>query len=134
MTAVVSRPGVDSPYAWRLAIVSMLCIALGGWVAASGSELALYVGYTVLLGFFGNAATFTPAMNNVQGWFDRGCNTAIAIVSVGPAVAGTIWPQIYRALLPDIGWRQTLTIYGVVAGGLPLLGAPYLRAAPLPRG
>ena len=30
MTAVVSRPGVDSPYAWRLAIVSMLCIALGG--------------------------------------------------------------------------------------------------------
>src|SRR5215213_2272596 len=103
MTTVVSRPGVDSPYAWRLAIVSMLCvalgvggvfmgwladrtsprvplliggvsIALGGWVAASGSELALYVGYTVLLGFFGNAATFTPAMNNVQGWFDRGRN------------------------------------------------------------
>ena len=28
--AVVSRPGVDSPYAWRLAIVSMLCVALGG--------------------------------------------------------------------------------------------------------
>src|ERR671912_462054 len=200
MTAVVSRPGVDSPYAWRLAIVSMLCIALGGggiylpviglkeiaadfgnqravpsfaymigffgmgvggvfmgwladrtsprvplliggvsialggWVAASGSELALYVGYTVLLGFFGNAATFTPAMNNVQGWFDRGRNTAIAIVSVGPAVAGTIWPQIYRALLPDIGWRQTLTIYGVVAGALLLLGALYVPPAPILRG
>ncbi len=200
MTAVVSRPGVDSPYAWRLAIVSMLCvalggggiylpviglkeiaadfggqravpsfaymigffgmgvggvfmgwladrtsprvplliggisIALGGWVAASGSELALYVGYTVLLGFFGNAATFTPAMNNVQGWFDRGRNTAIAIVSVGPAVSGTIWPQIYRALLPDIGWRQTLTIYGVVAGALLLLGALYVRPAPILRG
>ena len=30
MVAVVSRPGVDSPYAWRLAFVSMFCIGLGG--------------------------------------------------------------------------------------------------------
>ena len=35
MTSVVQRPsrqhpGVDSPYAWRLAFVSMFCIALGG--------------------------------------------------------------------------------------------------------
>ena len=77
-------------------LIAGVSIALGGWVAASGGELALYVGYTVLLGFFGNAATFTPAMNNVQGWFDRRRNTAIAIVSVGPAVSGFVWPQIYR--------------------------------------
>ena len=115
-------------------LIAGISIALGGWVAASGGELALYVGYTVLLGFFGNAATFTPAMNNVQGWFDRRRNTAIAIVSVGPAVSGTIWPQIYRVLLPDIGWRQTLTIYGVVAGALLLLGALYVRPAPVLRG
>jgi len=199
MVAVVSRPGVDSPYAWRLAIVSMLCVALGGggiylpviglkeiaadfgdqravpsfaymigfigmgvggvfmgwladrtspriplliagisiavggWVASSGGELALYVGYTVLLGFFGNAGTFTPAMNNVQAWFDRQRNTAIAIVSVGPAVSGFVWPQIYRVLLPEIGWRQTLAIYGVVAGALLLLGALYVRPAPVLR-
>ena len=31
MTTVVSpSPGTDSPYAWRLALVSMLCIGLGG--------------------------------------------------------------------------------------------------------
>ena len=115
-------------------LIAGISIGLGGWVAASGSELALYVGYTVLLGFFGNAGTFTPAMNNVQAWFDRQRNTAIAIVSVGPAVSGFVWPQIYRVLLPEIGWRQTLAIYGVVAGALLLLGALYVRPAPVLRG
>jgi MFS family permease len=200
MTAVVSRSGVDSPYAWRLAIVSMLCVALGGggiylpmvglkeiaaefgdqravpsfaymvgffgmgvggvfmgwladrtsprvplliagisigiggWLTASGGELVLYVGYALLLGFFGNAGTFTPAMNNVQGWFDRRRNTAVAIISVGPAISGSVWPQIYRVLLPEIGWRQTLTVYGLVAGILLLLGALYVRPAPILRG
>ena len=28
--AAPSRPGIDSPYAWRLAFVSAFCIALGG--------------------------------------------------------------------------------------------------------
>src|SRR5215475_3406074 len=137
MTTLLNRPGVDSGYAWRLAVLSMFCIALGGgaiylpvialkeiaaefgdrrtvpslaymlgffstgvggvlmgwladrtsprvpllmagvsivaggFLASSGSELALYAGYATLLGFLGNAATFTPAMNNIQGWFER---------------------------------------------------------------
>ena len=124
MTAVQHRPGVDSPYAWRLAFVSMFCIGLGGgaiylpvvalkeiaaefgdrravpsmaymlgffamglggvfmgwladrtsprvplliaglsilaggWLATSGGQLALFVGYALPLGFLGNAATF----------------------------------------------------------------------------
>jgi MFS family permease len=115
-------------------LIGGVSIAIGGWAAAIGGEVALYVSYTVLLGFFGNAATFTPAMNNVQGWFDRRRNTAIAVVSVGPAIGGSVWPQIYRLLLPEIGWRQTLTIYGLVAGALLLLAALYVRPAPVLRG
>jgi MFS family permease len=200
MTAIASRSGVDGPYAWRLAIVSMLCVALGGggiylpmvglkemaaefgdqravpsfaymvgffgmgvggvfmgwladrtsprvplliagvsigvggWLTASGGELVLYVGYALLLGFFGNAGTFTPAMNNVQGWFERRRNTAVAIISVGPAISGSVWPQVYRVLLPEIGWRDTLTLYGLVAGILLLAGALYVRPAPILRG
>ena len=66
-------------------LIAGVSIFAGGWLARSGGELALYVGYAVLLGFFGNAATFTPAMNNVQGWFDRRRSTAVSIISVGPA-------------------------------------------------
>ena len=199
MTTVLDRPGVDSGYAWRLALLSMFCIGLGGgsiylpviglkeiaaefgdrravpslaylmgffsmgvggvamgrlaahtsprlplliagvsifaggFLASSGGELALYAGYAVLLGFLGNAATFTPAMNNIQGWFERRRSTAVSIISAGPAVSGFIWPQIYRWLLPDVGWRQTLVIYGVVAGTLLFLCAFYVRPAPLAR-
>src|SRR5215813_5647711 len=98
---------VDGGYAWRLAFVSMFCIGLGGG-AIYLPELALYLGYMIPLGFLGNAATFTPAMNNIQGWFDRRRSTAVSIVSVGPAVSGFVWPQIYRWLLPEVGWRETL--------------------------
>ncbi|MBS0540202.1 MAG: MFS transporter [Proteobacteria bacterium] len=194
-----SAQGVDSPYAWRLAFLSMFCIglgggaiylpvvglkeiaaefgdrravpsmaymlgffamglggvfmgwladrtsprvplfiagvsiALGGWLAASGSEWLLYLGYAVPLGFLGNAATFTPAMNNVQGWFDKRRSTAVSIISVGPAVSGFVWPQVYRWLLPDHGWRQSLMIYGVTAGVLLFVCAFYVRPSPAAR-
>ncbi|WP_170303353.1 MFS transporter [Reyranella soli] len=195
----MSRPGVDSGYAWRLALVSAFCICLGGgsiylpvvalkeiaaefgdrrsvpslayllgffcmgvggvvmgwladrtsprvplmiagvsiviggFVASSGGELALYVGYALPLGFLGNAATFTPAMNNVQGWFERRRSTAVSIISAGPAFSGFVWPQVYRWLLPDVGWRQTLMIYGVIAGTLLFACAFYVRPAPVVR-
>jgi len=200
MTQVLDRrPGVDSPYAWRLAFVSMFCIALGGgaiylpvvalkeiaaefgdrravpsmaymlgffamglggifmgwladrtsprvpllvagvsifaggWLAASGDEWLLYLGYTLPLGFLGNSATFTPAMNNIQGWFERRRSTAVSVISVGPAVSGFVWPQVYRWLLPEHGWRETLILYGVVAGGLMFVCAFYIRPSPVAR-
>src|ERR671910_302940 len=112
MAAVVSRPGVDSPYAWRLAIVSMLCVALGGGgiylpviglkeIAADFGDQRAVPSFAYMIGFLGMAGPSRPEINTVRGWLDRGRIPAIALVSVGPAVAGTVWPQIYRALLPD---------------------------------
>ena len=114
-------------------MIAGVSILVGGWLASSGGELALYVGYAIPLGFLGNAATFTPAMNNIQGWFDRRRSTAVSIISVGPALSGFVWPQIYRWLLPEVGWRETLVIYGVTAGGLLFLCAFYVRPSPVAR-
>ena len=201
MTTTLDRQhGVDSPYAWRLAFVSMFCIMLGGgalylpvvalkeiaaefgdrravpsmaymlgffamglggvfmgwladrtsprvplliagvsilvggWLASrGGGEWALYLGYMIPLGFLGNAATFTPALNNIQGWFERRRSTAISLISVGPAISGFTWPQVYGWLLPRYGWRESLVIYGVVAGVLLFLCAFYVRASPMQR-
>ena len=198
-TIASSRPGVDSPYAWRLAFVSMFCIGLGGgaiylpvvglkeiaaefgdrravpsmaymlgffcmgmggvfmgwladrtsprvplfiagvsilagcFIATSGGEWMLYLGYAIPLGFLGNAATFTPAMNNIQGWFERRRSIAVSVISVGPAVSGFIWPQVYRWLLPEHGWRETLIIHGLTAGTLLFLCAFYVRPSPVAR-
>jgi MFS family permease len=197
VSATRTLPGVDSPYAWRLAIVSAFCIALGGgsiylpvvglkeiaadfgdqravpsmaymlgffgmgvggvfmgwladrtsprvpllvagvsiavggWLATLGGEWTLYLGYLLPLGLLGNSGTFTPAMNNIQGWFDKKRSTAVAIISVGPAFSGFIWPQIYRVLLPEIGWRDTLIFYGLLAGTLLVLCALYIRPSPV---
>jgi MFS family permease len=114
-------------------LIAGVSILVGGWLASSGGELALYLGYAIPLGFLGNAATFTPAMNNIQGWFDRRRSIAVSIISVGPAISGFIWPQVYRELLPAVGWRETLTIYGVTAGVLLFLCAFYVRSSPVTR-
>jgi MFS family permease len=114
-------------------MIAGVSILAGGWLAGSGGELALYVGYAIPLGFLGNAATFTPAMNNIQGWFSRRRSTAVSIISVGPALSGFVWPQIYRWLLPEVGWRETLVIYGVTAGVLLFLCAFYVRPSPVAR-
>ncbi|MSP77337.1 MAG: MFS transporter [Rhodospirillaceae bacterium] len=112
-------------------------IALGGWLASrggpGGGEWMLYIGYALPLGFLGNSATFTPAINNIQGWFDKRRSAAVALISVGPALSGFIWPQIYRVLLPDIGWRQTLVVYGLTAGVLLFICALYIRPSPVAR-
>jgi predicted MFS family arabinose efflux permease len=112
-------------------LIAGVSIFAGGWLASSGGETALLLGYAIPLGFLGNAATFSPALNNIQGWFDKRRSTAVSIVSVGPAVSGFVWPQIYRYLIPEFGWRETLAIYGVVAGTLLFLCAFYVRPSPV---
>ncbi len=113
--------------------IAGVSILAGGWLASSGGELALYLGYAIPLGFLGNSATFTPAMNNIQGWFDRRRSTAVSLISVGPAISGFVWPQVYRWLVPEVGWRETLVIYGVTAGVLIFLCAFYIRPSPMAR-
>jgi MFS family permease len=115
-------------------LIAALCIVLGAWLGSSGGPFALFAGYGLLMGFLGNSATYTPMLNNIQGWFDRRRGIAVAIVSVGPAVGGFTWPQIYRAVLPDYGWRDTLMIFGVLAAAIVTLSALYMRRAPIPRG
>jgi MFS family permease len=114
-------------------LIAGVSIAAGGWLATSGGEWVLYAGYMIPLGLLGNSATFTPAMNNIQGWFDKRRSLAVSLISVGPALSGFTWPQIYRWLIPDHGWRDSLVIYGVTSGVLMLLCALYIRPSPVAR-
>lgn len=115
-------------------LLAAVCLVLGAWLGSSGNQLSLFVGYGLLMGFLGNSATYTPMLNNIQGWFEGRRGVAVAIVSVGPAVGGFVWPQIYRALLPDYGWRDTLMIFGVISATIVTLAALYVRRAPTARG
>lgn len=102
-------------------------IGLGSWAAASGGQLQLLLSFALLVGLLGHAGTFTPLVNNISGWFDRRRGVAIAVVSVGNALGGFLWPQVYRLMLPAWGWRQTLLAYGAFAFVTLVLLALYIR-------
>jgi MFS family permease len=97
-------------------MVAGVMVCAGSWFAALGdSELALFIGYGVLMGMLGHGATFAPLVTNVTTWFDKYRGTAVAVITCGHSLAGTVWPQVYRVLLPEFGWRRALMIYGVFA-------------------
>jgi MFS family permease len=107
-----------------------MMIGLGALVAAHGSALVLLASYAVLVGLLGHSGTFTPLMNNIGGWFDRRRGTALAIVAIGNALGGFAWPQIFRVLIPALGWRDSLLVYGAFAFAGLVLFAFYVRAPP----
>lgn len=97
-------------------IIAAGMICLGSWVAALGDGVvALFIGYGALMGLCGHSGTFTPLVSNITRWFDKHRGTAVAVLTCGHSLAGTVWPQVYRVLLPEFGWRRTLMIYGVFA-------------------
>src|SRR5258708_19927509 len=66
MTAGLERSGVDSPYAWRLAFVSMFCIGLGG-----GALYLPVVGLKEIAAEFGDRRA-VPSMAYMLGFFFMG--------------------------------------------------------------
>lgn len=97
-------------------MIAAVMICAGAWVAALGDGVvALFLGYGALMGLLGHSGTFTPLVSNLTLWFDKHRGTAVAVLTCGHSLAGTIWPQVYRHLLPAYGWRRSLMIYGVFA-------------------
>jgi MFS family permease len=98
-----------------------LMIATGLAVSTLGGALPLYLGHGLFIGLLGNAGINAPLYIYVSRWFDRRRGTAMALISSGTYVAGTIWPTIFERAIATIGWRQTMLAYAVfeVAAILP---------------
>jgi predicted MFS family arabinose efflux permease len=62
-------------------------------------------------------------MADISHWFNRQRGMAVAIVSCGSYLAGTIWPPAIQYALASVGWRQTHAVIGVLsmATMLPLI-------------
>jgi len=124
---LADRIGVRLP-----ALVGSVMVGLGAMLSSAGGEWQLYVGHGLLIGLFGNAATFAPLMANVSRWFDRNRGAALALVAAGQQAAGAVWPPLFRYTIDAYGWRATLFGYGVFV----LLGAAplclMLRPPPAP--
>ena len=83
------------------------------------------------MGLFGSACMFSPLLTYVSRWFERRRGSAVALISSGQAIAGTIFPTLLQFGLDEVGWRRTMMFYGllllvVVIG----LAAVFLRPPP----
>jgi MFS family permease len=111
-------------------VVAGVMIGLGSWTASRGGQTAFLLSYALLIGLLGHSGTFTPLVNNITGWFERRRGIALAIVSIGNALGGFAWPQVFRLTIPVWGWRASLLAYGATAFASLLLLALYVRPSP----
>jgi MFS family permease len=92
-------------------MIGSLSIAGGLALASTGSEWALLVGNGVFIGLLGNAGINAPLYVYVSRWFDRRRGSAVALISSGMYLAGTIWPALFGYGIAAVGWRHTMLVY-----------------------
>ncbi len=112
-------------------IFGAVAIAIGLFVSALGAPWQLYVGHGLFMGVLGNSGLNAPLYVYVSRWFDRRRGSALALISSGGYVAGTIWPPIFERAIVTFGWRQTMIGYGIVLVAVIVpLAVVFLRPPP----
>jgi MFS family permease len=150
----VARSAAALPYT-----MTMICFGFGGilmgrlsdrlgvMVPVVGGAIALGLGYATasqatslwqfalaqgLLVGVASSATFAPIIADTSLWFTRHRGMAVAIISSGSYLAGTVWPPVVQHFIQSVGWRRTYLGIGVfcVATMVPLAAA-LRRRSPL---
>ena len=126
MGRVAERIGVRWTVAFGAAMIGV------GLVVSTGDSIwRLWVGHGLFIGLLGNGGINAPLYVYVSRWFDRRRGAALALISSGLYVAGAVWPPLFERGIALFGWRQTMTMFAVVAVvGVVPLALLVLRAPP----
>jgi MFS family permease len=89
-------------------------IAAGLVLSAQGPSWPLYIGHGLLIGLIGIGGINAPLYVYVSRWFDRRRGSALALISSGGYLAGTVWPPIFEQSVAYFGWRHTMLVYAAV--------------------
>ncbi len=115
----------------RIVLFGAVMVALGLFVSALSGLSQLYVGHGLLMGLFGTSCMLSPLITYVSLWFDRRRGAAVALISSGQSVAGALWPILFEAGISQLGWRQTMQLFGLfVLVSVTLLAIVFLHAPP----
>jgi MFS family permease len=112
-------------------IFGSLMIGLGLAISTLGPPLPLWIGHGLFIGLLGVGSINAPLYIYVSRWFDRRRGSALALISSGTYIAGSIWPNVFERTVSGFGWRQTMLWYAlaVILVVIPL-AARYFRTAP----
>ncbi|MGA9956550.1 MAG: MFS transporter, partial [Bradyrhizobium sp.] len=72
-----------------------------------------WIGHGVFIGLIGIGSINAPLYIYVSRWFDRRRGSALALISSGTYLAGTIWPPIFERAIASFGWRQAMLWYAL---------------------
>ena len=90
-------------------------VCIGLFISTLGEPWQLYVGHGIFMGLLGNSGLNAPLYVYVSRWFDRRRGSALALISSGSYLAGTVWPPIFERAIALFGWQATMIGYGLFA-------------------
>jgi MFS family permease len=93
-------------------IFGAVMVALGLSLSSLGPSLPLYVGHGLFMGLLGIGGINAPFYVYVSRWFDRRRGSALALISSGAYLSGTLWPPVFARLIAYVGWRHAMVYYG----------------------
>lgn len=89
-------------------------IAVGLYISTLGQPWHLYLGHGLFIGFLGNAGLNAPLYVYVSRWFDRRRGSALALISSGGYLAGSLWPTLFERAISGYGWRNAMLGYAAM--------------------
>ncbi len=108
MSQIAERAGTRATV-----MISSVMIALGLTISTFGPPWPLWIGHGLFIGLFGIGGINAPLYIYVSRWFDRRRGSALALISSGTYLAGTIWPPIFERAIASVGWRHTMLWYAL---------------------
>ena len=94
-------------------IFGSLMIGLGLTISSFGPPWPLWVGHGLFIGLIGIGGINAPLYVYVSRWFDRRRGSALALISSGTYLAGTVWPPIFESAIVKFGWRHSMLWYAL---------------------
>ncbi len=126
MGPLAERYGVRSTV-----IFGAVSICIGLMISTLGATWQLYIGHGIFIGLLGTAGLNAPLYIYVSRWFDRRRGSALALLSSGLYLAGTVWPPVFERAIAHVGWQTTMMVYGAfVAAVVVPLAIIFLKNAP----
>jgi MFS family permease len=113
-------------------IFGAVMVALGLGLSSWGPSLPLYIGHGLFMGLLGIGGINAPFYVYVSRWFDRRRGSALALISSGAYLAGTLWPPLFARLIAYTGWRHAMLYYAAFELFL-IVPAAVLVLAPAPQ-
>ena len=91
MSRIADRVGTR----WTV-ICGSLMIGLGLVVSTLGPPWPLWIGHGLFIGLVGLGGINAPLYIYVSRWFDRKRGSALALISSGSYLAGSLWPPVFE--------------------------------------